>query len=145
MPTIVVGVDGSDPAWAALRFALEEAELRRATLRVICAWELPVAQWGEFPPPEETFDRFRRDAEEIVAAAAEIVAKEAPNVECERLAPEGPPGTALLDNAGDASLIVVGTRGHGSVAGLLMGSVSQEVVHKAQCPVVVVPHEESAD
>ena len=145
MATIVVGVDGSDPAWAALRFAIEEAQFRNARLRVICAWELPVAEWGELPPPEETYDRFRREAEEVVAQAAAVVEKDAPSVECKRLAPEGLPGRVLLEQSSDASLLVVGSRGRGAVASLLLGSVSQEVVQKAGCPVVVVPHEDSSE
>ena len=144
MPTIVVGVDGSDPAGAALRFAIEEAQLRNARLRLICAWALPVASWGEFPPPEETYDRYRREAEEVVARAAEIVEKEAPKVECERLALEGLPATVLLENASDAAMLVVGSRGRGAVTGLLLGSVSQEVVQNAVSPVVVVPHQDSS-
>lgn len=145
MSTIVVGVDGSDPASTALRFAVEEAKLRDAPLRMICAWELPVATWGELPPPEETHDRFRREAEEVVARAAEMVAKEAPNVVCEQLTFEGPPAATLVEHSADATLLVVGSRGHGAVAGLLLGSVSQEVVQKATCPVVVVPHKGSSD
>jgi nucleotide-binding universal stress UspA family protein len=145
MPTIVVGVDGSDPAWAALRFAIEEAKLRGAQLRAICAWELPVAHWGELPPPEETFDRFRSEAEEVLGRAAAIVEKEAPSLECDRLALEGAPGRVLLEHSSDAILLVVGSRGRGAVAGLILGSVSQEVVQNAACPVVVVPHKGSSE
>jgi nucleotide-binding universal stress UspA family protein len=145
MATIVVGVDGSDDAHSALRFAIEEAQLRGWRLRVICAWELPVAEWAELPPPEEPVDRFRREAEEVVARAAEIVEKEAPGVEVERLAPEGPPAKALLEQSSDASMLVVGNRGRGTVAGVLLGSVSQEVAQKAACPVVVVPHQGSSE
>jgi nucleotide-binding universal stress UspA family protein len=145
MPTIVVGVDGSDHAGTALRFAIEEAQLRNARLRLICAWALPVASWGEFPPPEETYDRYRREAEEVVAKAAAIVEKEAPSIECERLAPEGPAATVLLEHSSDASMLVIGSRGHGAVTGLLLGSVSQEVVQRTSSPVVVVPHQDSSD
>jgi nucleotide-binding universal stress UspA family protein len=144
MATIIIGVDGSDDAHSALRFAIEEAQLRGWRLRVICAWDLPVAEWGELPPPEETFDRFRLDAEEVVGRAAEVVEREAPSVECERLAPEGQPAKVLLEHSSDAGMLVVGGRGRGSVASLLLGSVSQEVVQKSACPVVVVPHQGSS-
>ena len=145
MATIVVGVDGSDDAHSALRFAIEEAQLRDWSLRVICAWEPPVAEWGEFPPPEEKLTRFRREAEEVLARAAEIVESEAANVEFERLAPEGLPAKVLLEHSSDAAMLVVGNKGHGAVASLLLGSVSQEVVQKAACPVVVVPHPGSSE
>jgi nucleotide-binding universal stress UspA family protein len=145
--TIVVGVDGSDDAHRALRFAVGEAELRAAPLRVICAWEPPVQNWGEFPPPEESLDRFRQDAEEVVAEAAQIVERLAPNVECKGLALEGEAGAVLLEHSTDASLVVVGRHGHrvadkllGSVADAVLGSVSLRVVRDARCPVVVVPH-----
>ena len=144
MAKIVVGVDGSDPAHTALRFAIQEAELRKARLRVISAWELPV-DLGELPSPDGTFDRPRRDAEEIAATAAAIVEAEAPDVDVERLTLEGQLGSVLLEHSADASLLVVGSRGRGIVAGLLLGSVSHEVVHKAPCPVVVVPHEDSSE
>src|SRR5919108_571419 len=139
MSTIVVGVDGSDHAGTALRFAIDEAQLRNARLRLICAWELPVASWGEMPPPEETYDSFRRKAEEVVAEAAATVTKEAPRVECEQLAPEGPPATVLLEHSADATVLVVGTRGHGAVAGLVLGPVSHEGVPKGSSPGGVGP------
>jgi nucleotide-binding universal stress UspA family protein len=144
--TIVVGVDGSDDAHTALRFAIDEAKLRAAPLRVICAWELPVDNWGEMPPPEETLDQPRQRAEEVVAEAAAIVERLAPNVECECLALHGQTAAVLLQRSSDASLIVVARHGHGvadalgSVADVLLGSVSAQVVRDANCPVVVVPH-----
>ena len=147
MTTIVVGVDGSDDAHTALRFAVDEAKLRAAPLRVICAWELQVESWGEFPPPEASLDRPRRSAEEVVAEAAQIVERLAPDIECECLAPEGEGGAVLLEQSSDATLLVVGRHGHGvaekllgPVADVLLGSVSGHVVRDARCPVVVVPH-----
>lgn len=151
MTTIVVGVDGSDESHQALRFAIDEAKVRGASLRVTCAWELGMETWGsEVPPPEEVLDRPRRRAEEVVGEARQIVERLAPNVECESLALEaklGDLGGALLKHSSDASLLVVGRKGHGvadkllgSVADVVLGSVSQRVVRDAQCPVVVVPH-----
>jgi|SRR5919197_5706079 nucleotide-binding universal stress UspA family protein len=144
MTTIVVGVDGSDEGDTALRFAVDEAKLRAAPLRVICAWELPV-EWGEFPPPGESLDTFRRRAEEIVAQAAQNIERLAPNLECECLALEGKPGDVLLEHCSDASLVVIARHGHGfadtlgPVADALLGSVSHRVLRDARCPVVVVP------
>ena len=151
MTTVVVGVDGSDDAHRALRFAVDEAQLRAARLRVISAWELPVQNWGEMPPPEENFDQRRRRSEEALAEAGRIVERLAPNVECEYLALEGEAGAVLLEHASDASLVVVGRHGHGvaetllgHVADALLGSVSGRAVRDAPCPVVVVPHASSS-
>ena len=145
MTTIVVGVDGSDDAYRALRFAVDEAKLRAAPLRVICAWQQPVENWAELPPPEQGLPRKR--AEETLAEAAQIVKRLAPNVQCECLALEGAAGPVLLEHSSDASLVVVGRPGHGvadkllgPVADVLLGSVSGHVVRDARCPVVVVPH-----
>ena len=152
MTTVIVGVDGSDEAHRALRFAVEEAKFRAARLRVICAWELPVGKWGEFPPPEESLHGPRRRAEELAAEVAAIVEKLAPNVECECLAVEGEAGDVLLERSSDASMIVIGRHGHGRVADalgpvgdLFVGSVSQHIVRGARCPVVVVPHASSPE
>jgi nucleotide-binding universal stress UspA family protein len=152
MTTIVVGVDGSDDAHRALRFAVDEAKLRAAPLRVICAWELQAEKWGEFPPPEESRSRPRQRAEETVAEAAQIVEQLAPNVQCEYLTLEGEAGAVLVQHSSDASLIVIGRHGHpvadklfGSVADAVLGSVSQRVVRDSGCPVIVVPHAWSPD
>ena len=151
MTTVVVGVDGSDDAHRALRFAVDEARLRAARLRVICAWELPV-EWGEMPPPEENLDQRRRRSEEALAEAGRIVERLAPDLECEYLALEGEAGALLLKHSADASLLVVGRHGHGvasgvlgSIADVLLGSVSKHVVRDARCPVVVVPHGSSPE
>lgn len=139
MDRILVGFDGSDHGHAALRFAIEEAKIRAAGLRVLCAWELPADNAGEFPPLEEILKKFREAAEEIVAEAAATVDELAPEVEVEGLVVEGRPGAALVENASGAIMVVVGTRGHGGFTGLLLGSVSQEVITHSEIPVVVVP------
>ncbi len=138
MQTIVVGVDGSTHGEAALDFAAEEAALRGAHLRVVCAWEFPmvVAPMGVYPA--ESFEGLRDDVEAVVQASMARVAEVQPQVECEGVTIEGQPAAVLLKEAQDADMIVVGSRGRGSVASLLLGSVSQEVVHQASCPVVVV-------
>lgn len=138
MKTIVVGVDGSKHGGAALGFAAEEAALRAARLLIICAWEFPmtIAPAGVYPA--EAFESLRDDAETIVRAAVARVAELQPLVACEGKAVEGQPAAILLKEAQDADMIVVGSRGHGGFASLLLGSVSQQVVHHAPCPVVVV-------
>ena len=138
MHTIVVGVDGSAPAEVALEFAAHEAALREARLLVVSAWESPmiVAPVGVYPV--EAFQSLRDDVESIVKAAVARVAELEPGVTCEGRVVEGQPAAVLLREAQDAVMVVVGSRGYGGFASLLLGSVSQQMVHHAPCPVVVV-------
>jgi len=141
MDTIVVGVDGSACAHAALEFAASEAALRGARLRIVCAWDIPPAMYaGGFAPgfDQETLDAFRDNAETIVRTELAEAKRLQPSIEVEARTSEGQAAEVLLEAARDASLIVVGNRGHGGFASLLLGSVSQHVVHHAPCPVLVV-------
>lgn len=138
---IVVGVDGSDGGAAALEFAAEEAALRKAPLHVVSAWEIPTTAYaaGAAPPLDPaTLDAFRLRAEQIAEEAVSTVKKLQPSVEVEALSGAGQPADVLLAQGADAELIVVGRRGLGGFRSLLLGSVSQQVVHHATCPVVVV-------
>jgi nucleotide-binding universal stress UspA family protein len=138
MSTIVAGVDGSSCAQEALRFAVEEARLRGATLRVVTAWQVPaMAYSGGFVAP---FDRreFEQIAEAVGEKALAAVRPQSAGLDVQRVAHEGQPAHVLLEEARDADLLVVGTRGHGGFAGLLLGSVSQQCAHHAPCPVVIV-------
>ena len=146
METIVVGVDGSQCARDALARAGSEAALRGARLRIVCAWEVPPAVYaGGFAPPidEATLAGFREQAEAVVREAVAEVGRMRPSVSCEGEVLEGQPAEVLLAEARDASLIVVGNRGRGGFASLLLGSVSQQVVHHAACPVLVVREQEA--
>ena len=146
METIVVGVDGSAGGRAALEFAAREATLREARLRIICAWEIPPAVYaGGFAPTldEPTLEGFRAGAETIVHEAVATAKELQPTIECEGKAVQGQPAEVLLAEVADADLIVVGNRGHGGFASLLLGSVSHQVVHHASCPVAVVRQADS--
>jgi nucleotide-binding universal stress UspA family protein len=141
METIVVGVDGSAGARAALEFAAREAALRQARLRIVCAWEIPPAVYaGGFAPTldQPTLDGFRAGAETIVNEAVAAAKELQPTIGCEGKAVQGQPAEVLLQEARDADLIVVSNRGHGGFASLLLGSVSHQVVQHAPCPVTVV-------
>jgi len=145
MNTIVVGVDGSAPAQQALEFAADEAQLRSARLRIVSVWEIPAAVYGGgFTPAldQEALDGFRAHAESVVQDAVDHVKRIHPDTQVEGATAEGQPAEVLLEEAQNADLIVVGNRGRGGFASLLLGSVSQQVVHHAPCPVLVVPHEE---
>ena len=139
---IVVGVDGSEGARVALEWALDEARLRGASVDAVHAWHSPSpvvpGRFGARPmTDEDAIDHARTAAEHVLEK--ELQAVDTSGVEIEPIVPDASPANALLDIARRAELLVVGTRGHGGFAGLLLGSVSQQVSHHAPCPVVVVP------
>jgi len=136
---IVVGVDGSAEADAALVFAVREARLRRLPLRVVCAWEPSASSYaGEaFAATPDAFVAAEQHAEEVVRAALARIPHD--DVEVEALSVEGSAANALVAQAADAELLVVGTRGRGATRRLLLGSVSSEIAHDAPCPVTIVP------
>lgn len=141
MQRIVVGVDGSAPSRAALRWAVEEARLREAELEVVHGWQYPNVYAGAAP-----FSAFAFDVGELEAAAKKELDEIVSEVDARGLAApirqtlvSGVPAWGLIDAAKDADLLVVGSRGRGGFAGLLLGSVSQQVAHHAPCPLVIVP------
>ncbi len=142
MPIIVVGVDGSEESKRALRWALEEAALRQATVRAVHAWTPPFVPGalGFVALPETDLDAVREGAFGLLDAAVDEVVGSS-GAEVIRAAVQGAPAKTLLDAAREADLLVVGTRGHGGFAELLLGSVSQQCAHHATCPVVIIPHE----
>jgi nucleotide-binding universal stress UspA family protein len=139
MARIVVGIDGSDQSKEALRWALDEARLRDASVDVVYAWTMPVyvgygAAAGAVIDPAE----IRQAAREKIDTVVEEVVGGKRDVQIERKAVEGLAAAALVEEAEGADLLVVGSRGHGGFAGLLLGSVSQQCSHHAPCPVVIV-------
>ena len=141
---VVVGVDGSRAAAAALRSAVERASAAGAPLRVVCAWirtnpeGWDRAYWLAVEAEQDP-DRTAATAAERVAAAAAAIARElAPGLAVETQVRGGDPAAVVLAAAGDAGLVVVGARGRGGLASLFLGSVSHGVVHGAHCPVLVV-------
>jgi nucleotide-binding universal stress UspA family protein len=141
MKGIVVGVDDSPEAVRALRWAVEEARLRGVTLHVMSAWEFPFKGLGpehhdrsEHDAPVGPLEQSALDelAEAVTAAGGDA------GVTVDRHVVRASPVRMLLDAANDADLLVVGSRGHGGFAGLVLGSVSQHCVRHAACPVVVV-------
>jgi nucleotide-binding universal stress UspA family protein len=136
---IVVGVDPSPGAKAALRFALEEARLRRVTLRAVHAWQFTyVGIEGSLPVPNDELHAFRAAAEAALGAALREAIPDPGDVDIECSVVEGAPAAVLVEASRAADLLVVGSRGHGGFAQLLLGSVSQQCAHHAQCPVVIV-------
>ena len=136
--SIVVGVDGSEHSKAALRWALEEARLRGAALRVVHAWWAYPALVPGTPIVSADWDALREEAQEFARRFVADTIGEPEDVEISAVAPHGTAAPVLVEAAKDAELLVVGSRGHGGFAGLLLGSVSQQCAHHARCPLVVV-------
>jgi nucleotide-binding universal stress UspA family protein len=141
---IVVGIDGTEHAAAALRWAAEEAALRSATLVAVHAWSfVPVttpADSGLVPmawtDSMEVLDASRAAAERTAADQVREVLGEDNDVVLEVV--EGGPADVLVAAAADADLLVVGNQGRGNLASALLGSTSAEVADAAPCPVVIV-------
>lgn len=138
---IVVGVDGSDESIVACTWAVEEAARRGAELVAVIAWSAPAwfaLEGGGAPEQERLAGELRDAAAATLDRVLEPVLGERP-VPVERQVVEGNAVEALLHAAHHADLLVVGARGLGGFRGLLLGSVSAQLLHHATCPVVVVP------
>lgn len=140
-PHIVVGIDDSPGARAALKWAANEARLHDVRLDVIHVWAVP-AQWAQGYGVEWTIDleTLGGDAQSVAVDLVDGMLTDAEKPD--RLivtAIEGNASSVLLEASKSADMLVVGTRGRGGFARLLLGSVSNAVVHHALCPVVVIP------
>lgn len=137
---VVVGDDGSDCAAQAVRWAAEEARLRKCPLHIVRAWSISSAprppSWKVGYAPslaeyeEAVVAEMRRDAMETVGDFDGLDILYHPV--------HAPSAQALLSASAGADLLVVGSRGRGGFAGLVLGSVSEQIVRHAGCPVVVV-------
>jgi nucleotide-binding universal stress UspA family protein len=135
---IVVGLDGSADSQAALEFACQRAELTGDVVVAIHGWSLnilPIDKVGSLPSHigEEMGDK-----EVLLAESVAGVRASHPDVVVLQEPIPVRPGQALVDASSTASLVVTGSRGHGHFVGLLLGSVSNEVLHRAHCPVAIV-------
>jgi nucleotide-binding universal stress UspA family protein len=138
MERIVVGLDDSKGARDALAWAIEEARTRGATLDVVHCW-CPPSYKGlnrEWPADEQAFIE---DARKLIEGQLVQVAPDGVDVPLTVSPVEaGVPAASLIDHAKGADLLVVGARGHGGFARLLLGSISTQCVHHAHCTTVVV-------
>ena len=140
-PRIVVGVDGSSSAAAALRWAVAEARASQGVLEVVHAWHLPYA--GGYPYSAAAFEPgiFEEAARLTLRdALAAVDGEDLPHPVRTQLVQQGAV-PALLEAADEAALVVAGSRGLGGFRGLLLGSVSHQLAQHATCPVVIVPGE----
>jgi nucleotide-binding universal stress UspA family protein len=135
---IVVGIDGSPPSLAALRWAAAQCSLQSVDLHVVVAWSVPSMLGWPVPLPED-FDP-AEPAQATVADAEQLIDQDYPGLTVKTHVEQGLAGRCLIDTAQalHASLVVVGARGHGEVTGLLIGSVSEYVATHSKCPVVIV-------
>ena len=138
---IVVGTDGSEHARHALRWAALEAKLRNARLVVVHAWSppLPMSSFGPMIAPIDVSE-YEQVAKGVLEAdiADALETTGAPESTIDPVLVRGYAPTALLKQAADAELLVVGSRGRGGFKGLLLGSVSQHCANHAQQPIAVV-------
>jgi nucleotide-binding universal stress UspA family protein len=132
-PLIVVGVDGSDESVKAVAWAAEQARATGGTLELLIVWARPTSYGlplvvGGYNPEHE--------AQDIVEKAASGIDLPADRLRTHVV--NAAPALALVERSKSADLLVVGSRGHGGFAELLLGSVSDHCVHHASCSVVVV-------
>jgi nucleotide-binding universal stress UspA family protein len=131
---IVVGVDGSPEAAAALAWALDMAEPRHATVDTVHAFWCP----SDSELLISGLTEQQHKASDVLRSAVEPAAAAHPGLCIQQQVIEGSPAPVLIDACVGADLLVVGSRGRGGFAGLLLGSVSQQCVHYAPCPIAVV-------
>jgi nucleotide-binding universal stress UspA family protein len=132
---IVVGVDGSRPSKQALRWGAYLAATFGAGLDAVAAWDFPAAYgWSAVPSDWDP----ARDMRKVLDESLQEVFGDQPPAGLRRRVLEGGAAKVLLDASQGAIMLVVGSRGHGGFAGLLLGSVSSNVAEHASCPVLVI-------
>jgi nucleotide-binding universal stress UspA family protein len=140
MPGILVGVDGSGHSQRALEWAVKEAALRHTSLTVLTVDQAVAGFWGgtlHMPKDESVTDKARDAAQ---AETDKVVASIGEHPESVTVkAVHGIPAEELINASVDADLVVLGSRGGGGFARMLMGSVATQVAHHAHCPVVILP------
>lgn len=135
-PRIVVGVDGSPSSVDALCWAAGQAELTGSSLEAVVTWRCPTQYGIEFYVETVNWAELAQTTIETAVKAASSQR----SISCTQTVTEGYPAYELVRLAAGAELLVVGSRGHGGFAGLLLGSVSEYVIAHADCPVVVIRH-----
>ena len=142
MPGIVVGVDGSEHSQRVLEWAAKEAGLRKAALTVVTVWEVAGNHWTGhpevYPADQAEAEKMRQAAEEATRKAVDAAGAPGPTSVTVR-AVSGIAPQELISTSNDADLVVVGSRGGGGFARLMLGSTSHQLVSHSAAPVVVIP------
>jgi nucleotide-binding universal stress UspA family protein len=137
---VVVGVDGSKPSHEALRWAKFMAEATGSTVEAVVAWQpMPAFSWGTvgWPTIPTDWDPAEDARLMLTAVVDEVFGPTRPEGMTLTVA-EGGAAPVLIEVSGGARMLVVGSRGHGGFAGLLLGSVSAACAEHASCPVLVI-------
>ena len=141
MSGITVGLDGSAHSERTLAWAIGEAAARKAPLTVLAVHQVASNPWtghpGIYPGDQPELEKVRLAAQDMTQKAVHQAGEPGPASVTVR-AVSGLPAVELINAAGEADLIVVGARGGGGFAKLMLGSVSSQVVHHAHCPVAVI-------
>jgi nucleotide-binding universal stress UspA family protein len=132
---IVVGVDGSGASMDALRWAARQAQLTGASLEAVMTWDIASSSYG-VPVPGECDQASK--AKDALNKTVHSVLGDPDGLDLVPAVVQGPAARALLQESRGADLLVVGSRGHGPLVGMLLGSVSEQCMTHATCPVVVV-------
>uniref|UniRef100_A0AAU2VD14 Universal stress protein n=1 Tax=Streptomyces sp. NBC_00003 TaxID=2903608 RepID=A0AAU2VD14_9ACTN len=142
-PRVVVGVDGSPASYEALRWAVRHARLIGATVDAVAAYDIPGAAGWSAPAVDAELDETlaRQDLDDEIRK----VVLQAGDVPMEQHLVRGGAAQALIEASAGAALLVVGNRGRGGFASLLLGSVSQQCATHASCPVVIVRPDTTGD
>jgi nucleotide-binding universal stress UspA family protein len=132
---IIVGIDGSEPSKQALAWAAEYAALVDSHVDAVITWQYPPSSgFGGLPMDWDP----AADARRVLAETVTAVFGDNVPATLTQVVREGYAARILLDESEDAQMLVVGSRGHGGFAGLLLGSVSANCAEHAQCPVLVI-------
>jgi nucleotide-binding universal stress UspA family protein len=141
MPGIIVGIDGSGHSQRALQWAVREAAIRHAPLTVLTVHQVVVGRWGravvyleDYPLAECNRRAAQQEVDDVLAGLGES-GPESVTVK----AVSGGPVEELIEASRTADLLVLGSRGAGGFARLLMGSIASQVAHHAYCPIVIIP------
>ena len=144
----VVGIDGSPDGDDSAPFRARGGPLARApAARRLRLGGLRLGSYvGEaFAPTADVLLEAEHHAEEVLAQPLSRASRPTQPSQIEALSVEGHPATVLVEQARDAELLVVGSRGRGAASGLLLGSVSQSLAHHAPCPLVIVPERSTSE
>ncbi len=132
---IVVGCDGSPSSASALEWAARQAQLTGSSVEAIMTWQWPPSLGWSVPVPDD-FDP-ESDVQLALEGAVAPMRKRHPDVRIETRVANGHPAPVLVEASKGADVLVVGSRGHGEFAGMLLGSVSEYCATRAHCPVLV--------
>lgn len=139
---LIVGFDGSESSATALEWAVDEATLRRASVRVVSSYALAAKHSFGVYTKDETREEMNRQAaacQTQVGAAIALVQQRSPGLGVDQRIVEQPAADALVEESSGADLVVVGAGRPGLVKSFFLGSVTATVLHHGHCPVVVVP------